>query len=250
MAVRCDSCNLIYMNHRLAEVEISRYYSSYTDKRNTVSPDLLEKRGRMYEIDRSFVEIFVNNGSVLDIGCGSGDFISTFPLSITKYGFDIDKPALNVGGVLHPSVKFYNALSEVSEGQTFDCIIFRGTLQYQRDLKQIVKFCQLYLKERGYLILLATPNADSPAACMQRESWVLFNRIEHLYHFTVDTVSTLFQGFERIHFDYPYIGTPYENQSTDLDNFIALCRGTENQTRFPFWGSMMNVVFRKPSRQI
>ncbi len=245
MAVSCDSCNLVYMNNRLTEDGVARYYSNYNDNRNTVNPDMLEKRRKMYKMDRSFVEMFIHNGSVLDYGGSSGDFVASLSPSIRKFVFDIDEAALNVGRQRHQEVKFYHDLSELNDGQLFDALIFRGTLQYQRDLKKIVEFCHLHLKEKGYLIFLATPNADGPAARLQRESWVLFNCFEHLYYFTVDTVSTLFSDFDRVYFDFPYIGTPYENRSNDLDKFIALCRDEEHQAHFPFWGSMMNVVLRK-----
>lgn len=248
MAVSCDSCNLVYMNHRLADFEIERYYSSYNEKRNTVRPDLLEKRVRMYELDRRFTEIFIQKGSLLDYGCSSGGFIASLASSIEKFGFDIDETAINAGKVRHPEVTFYHNVKEFTGKLLFDCIVFRGTIQYQRNLHQTVKFCETNLKDGGYLIFLATPNADSPAARMQREAWVLFNRFEHLYYFTVETITTMFPRYERVYFDYPYIGTPYENQASDLDNFIAVCRGEKQQLCFPFWGSMMNVVLRKKKR--
>ena len=103
------------------------------------------------------------------------------------------------------------------------------------------------IKPDGWLFLLQTPNVESPAAVLQREKWGLHNKWEHLYTFSLKTLAALFSDFEIFYYDFPYVGTPYENQPEDLQRFIAVCRDPDASARFPFWGSMMNVALRRAS---
>ena len=46
------------------------------------------------------------------------------------------------------------------------------------------------------MVLLATPNADSPLATLLRQRWVLHNPVEHLVTFNLRSIEHLFAGFE------------------------------------------------------
>lgn len=247
-AFQCVACELIYMGRRLTLPSVSVYYDDYNHARDTRKSVLAAKRKAMYELDRRYIQRFIRSGSILDMGAGPGTFISGLPRSFHKFAFDVDQSALTHGRLKYPSIRFLDTLDEIGTHQKFDALLFRGTLQYQRNLKSISSFCLKHLAKNGYLFILATPNADAPLAVIARERWTLFNAIEHLYHFNLKSLQTLFRAFCIHDFDFTYIGTPYENWRQDLKKFIALAQNRSNDARFPFWGSMMNVTLQiRPS---
>src|SRR5262249_37551131 len=63
------------------------YFRSYVGGTND---PLYEKRLKMYRQEIARVEKYKDRGSVLDVGCGTGDFLSLFDRTRwTKYGIEI-----------------------------------------------------------------------------------------------------------------------------------------------------------------
>jgi SAM-dependent methyltransferase len=233
----------VYLTKRLTDQAATRYYERYNAGRDEDDPALLEQRRKMYELDRRFVHHFARPGKLLDYGCGTGEFMAGLDPTLVPSGFDVDPDAIRRARDRWPALEFDTELDTIAaRSGPFDTVTLRGTLQYVRDLAKFVRDVERVLAPRGRVILLATPNADAPLAELLRERWVLHNRVEHLVIFSLTSLARLFETFDMVHFDFPYIGTPYERRHEDLERFVALCRGDESRTRFPFWGSMMNVV--------
>lgn len=247
-AVRCDECGLVYLSRRLTQEAADRYYSRYNDARDEQNPALGELRRKMYDQDRRFVRLLASPGPLLDFGCGTGEFAAGLAGDLRPSGFDVDATAIGNAKLRWPELDFATELEDLSARHgPFTTVTLRGTLQYVRDLAAFAADIVRRLSPGGRVILLSIPNSDAPLAEILREKWVLHNRIEHLTIFNLATVGHLFQGFEIEFFDFPYIGTPYENHTADLARFMAVCRGEDPERPFPFWGSMMNVVLRKTS---
>lgn len=241
----CSKCGMIYMGKRLTEESLSIYYTGYSERRDSNDPELMRQRRKMYEIDRRFVLSFITSGTFLDFGCASGDFINGFSPKIRKFGYDIDSAAIFKGKTQHPDVRFLNSLDAIKRIPKIDSVIFRGTIQYQRNLSSTLSFILPRIRNGGYVFLLATPNANSPAAIVQRQNWSLHRELEHLFHLSPTTLPIVFREFKVESIDFPYFNTPYESHTRDLEAFIRVCRNPSAKVRFPFWGSMMNVALRK-----
>ena len=99
----CDACGLKFINPRPDSVEIVRYYESDA----YISHDTKEKSliNRLYKVARVFtikrkykiVARHLPQGRILDIGCGTGDFLSY----CKSKGFDVTGVEPNEIGRAH-----------------------------------------------------------------------------------------------------------------------------------------------------
>ena len=247
--MRCDQCGFIYTSAVVAAEHIARFYAEYNSTRDTERADLREKRMRMYEMDAAFVRRFIRTSAarVLDIGSGTGDFLVQFADKFELHGVEVDSAARAACVRTYPSLLLYSSLETIPSSITFDAIFFRGTLQCMPDLHAVAAWCSGRVGDGGHLFALATPNAESMLAQLQRERWVLANKAENRYWFTRRHIIKLFgNDFDLIAFDFPYLGTPYEDYSNDLSRILAMIDNPRvGAEAVPFFGSMMNVVLKR-----
>jgi len=100
------------------------------------------------------------------------------------------------------------------------------------------------LNINGYLIILALANKNSPLAEIQRENWGLYNPIEMFNIFSLTSIKSIFNDYNTINIDFPYLDTPYASEKYDIQKFKDLIVDNK-QSKFPFWGSIMQVIFQK-----
>jgi SAM-dependent methyltransferase len=247
--MRCEQCGFIYTSAVVPAGDVTRVYEAYNAARDVESAPLREQRLRMYAIDGAFARRFLRPSDVrlLDVGSGTGDFVAQFAGAFDLHGVEVDAAARAACAQTHPVLRLYADLAAIPRGIAFDAIVFRGTLQYMPDLNAVAAWCSERLRPGGRLFILATPNAESILAQMQREQWVLANKVEHRYWFTRRHLLRLFgDGFRLLAYDLPYLGTPYEDYSNDLRKVLAMIDIPQARAdRVPFFGSMMNVVLEK-----
>ena len=250
--VQCNECELVYMDAVITEADLDHFYKGYNQQRLTNDVEMEAKRNKMYLIDVEYTKNFIssNHSTLIDIGCGEGDFLAKFQSNHERFGIEIDSVAIKRAQFKHPSIKFFNSLKQASNYilKDIDVALFRGTIQYMTNLHSVAEFCRTRIRSGGLVILLATPNADSLLAQILREDWGLYNSIEHRYCFGVKQLQLLFGNeFKLIDYDLPYFRTPYENYIDDLSKVCSLISDptiTVKQS-IPFFGSMMNIVLER-----
>lgn len=247
--VRCSQCELIYTSAVVAADQVTRFYDGYNTARDTARGDLRAKRAQMHELDAAYVRRFLHaaDARIVDVGSGTGDFSAQFLDRCEVHAVEVDGAARTVCAGVYPALRLHPSLESVPRDAAFDAILFRGTLQYLPDLHKVASWSGARLAGGGRLFVLATPNAESILAQLQRERWVLANKMEHRYWFTRRHLMRLFgEGFTLVDYDLPYLGTPYENYSDDLGKVVAMMESPAARAqRVPFFGSMMNVVLEK-----
>jgi SAM-dependent methyltransferase len=247
--MRCDQCGFIYTSAVVSAGDVARVYATYNAARDVESAQLRDQRLQMYTVDATFARRYLRPGDarLLDVGSGTGDFAAQFSDALELHGVEVDATARAACARAHPALRLYADLRAIPQSIAFDAIVFRGTLQYMPDLSAVAAWCSERLRSSGRLFILATPNAESILAQMQREQWVLANKAEHRYWFTRRHLLRLFgNGFRLVAYDLPYLGTPYEDYSNDLRKVIAMIENPQARAdRVPFFGSMMNVVLEK-----
>lgn len=243
-SLECLICDIAFAQNMLSESSYVNFYDNYNSDRDNNKKELELLRKKCYLLDKNFIDENCKSkfNSVLDFGCGTGKFLSLFDDCSYRLGFDIDSSTIKSNIATYENITFTDDVNEISE--KFDLIIFRGTIQYMRDIEKIKVFVESHLKNNGYLAILSVPNKNSPLATIQKENWSLYNPIEMFNIFSLKSLSTVFNNFKIINVDYPYINTPYSDEYNDIKKFIDLVKHGK-QSKFPFWGSMMNVLYQK-----
>ena len=162
---------------------------------------------------------------VLDIGCGTGDFL--------KYGIN----NLNVNGVgVEPNnnaakisssknINVFNSIKNLDESK-YDVITLWHVLEHVTDLNEYFNFFKNHLKENGTLII-AVPNFKSFDANHYKQHWAAWDVPRHLWHFSKQSIKKLAEenNFKLIHikpmyFDSFYVSLLSEEYKTGSKNIL------------------------------
>lgn len=182
-------------------------------------------------------------GQLLDVGCSTGEFIDAIGWNKDRaFGMEISGYARSIAA--DKGIRFEKNLFNTDN--FFDCIVFRGTIQYFVNPFDYIQQAYACLKAGGHIVFLATPNSNSPYYCLFKTLPFLEEKLNYLIPSDVSLAMNLRNaGFEIINIDYPYLGTPYANPISDHLKFLRkLILKTDD--KFPFWRSMMSIVARKP----
>lgn len=256
-SVQCVKCGLIWMSPHLNDEGLAEYYANYIGRRRLSNDLKMEQRKIQYQFDREFIEHFISEGKVLDVGCNGGFFLEALSGNFEKHGIEIDPEAVAYARksqkefgrkVLHAS------LMEAPYGaSSFDIIVMRGTIEHLPDPVSAIRKISQLLKKGGYYYIAATPNGDSFAANLFRDKWTLFHPVQHIWHFSPRTLSLICSrfGLKLIAKDFPYLGTPCENVHEDVKVVAEAVKSRERNPSAelpispPFWENMMALVFEK-----
>lgn len=197
----CDSCHLLFTVPRPSSEKLGSYYKSenyYSHQEN--------KKGLIPTIYESVKSVNVRHkvklateglsqGSVLDIGCGVGDFLSALMEKNWKIvGIEPDVDACSIAekrlGVKPLSPSEYDSLPD----QSFDLITMWHVLEHVEDLHFQISQLHRLLKPGGRL-LLALPNYLCFDAVHYQQYWAAWDVPRHLYHFKPDFIRSQISSF-------------------------------------------------------
>ncbi|MEZ4829163.1 MAG: class I SAM-dependent methyltransferase [Bacteroidia bacterium] len=216
----CENCSLRFTQEIPEASEIGRYYQSedYISHSNTNKGIV----NRLYQIVREYTlsgkrklihrQSAKTRGSILDIGCGTGEFLATMKSSGWEtLGLEPDSGAAglaqkNHGISVFPSDHLFN-LNE----NAFDVITMWHVLEHVHALNAYLQKIHSILKSDG-LLIIAVPNYQSADADKYKDFWAAYDVPRHLYHFSPQSMKRLLtdQGFElsgmkRMPFDAFYV---------------------------------------------
>jgi SAM-dependent methyltransferase len=196
-----------------------------------------------YEQERLYLTKFMgNDGVVLDVGCSTGEFLSTIMWSGPRYGVEISEFAKSIAQT--NGIVFDDSLFD--QRSVVDVVVFRGTIQHLPNPFAYIRLAFDILKPGGYIVFLATPNANSVVYKVCNSLPALDSRLNYWIPSDITLSNNLVNvGFQVIDIDFPYIGSPYCNFVIDHLKFLLLLIN-KRQPSFAFWGNMMNVIARKP----
>ncbi|MCK4679401.1 MAG: class I SAM-dependent methyltransferase [Bacteroidales bacterium] len=198
--VECTGCGFRFINPRPFTGELGKYYKSESyishsgTKKGFINKIYLLARKFTQDRKYNIVQAFKSTGSILDIGCGSGELLKLFQKKGWKtVGIEPDelvrKTAINRYSL---DIREEVALKKIPDG-AFDVITMWHVLEHVPDLIDRVKEVKRILKKDGILIV-AVPNCNSMDAKIYGEHWAAYDVPRHLSHFTKDSIAMLFRN--------------------------------------------------------
>jgi len=206
----------------------SENYISHTDaKRNWF--EKVYQLVKNYTINQKWKLIKKHNKSnsisILDIGCGTGDFLKygINNLNVNGVGVEPNNEAAAISSSKHINV--YNNIGELKNDK-YDVITLWHVLEHVTDLNEYFNFFKNHLSKNGTLII-AVPNFKSFDAHHYKEHWAAWDVPRHLWHFSKQSIKKLAEenNFKLIHikpmyFDSFYVSLLSEEYKSGSKNIL------------------------------
>ena len=199
------------------------------------------KRLESFDQEKNFIYQYIKHGTVCDVGCSTGEFLSYIDWQGERYGMEVNERAISASqdnGILFEK-------NILNQKDFFDIVIFRGTIQHLPNPFLYIESSYRALKKGGFIVFLATPNTGSIY-------YKLFNTLPMLddkRNFYIPSEKTLSNslvnfGFKVIEVSKPYLDSPYSNIIRDHVAFMEKFFFRTNK-KFAFWGNSMNLIAQK-----
>jgi len=240
-------CSLQYLD----EQQSRKYYQKYHEHFDLSNSEIDKLRKIQYSIHAEHLQKIISKGFILDVGCSSGELLSTLKNkpNYHLYGIDPDEQAISIGQKkFGPEIQFSSCyLTEYETDVKFDCFVFRGTFQYLGpNLRTTLKKIEKISSKNSKIVMYSIPNSDSFLYYILGEKWHMFHSLEHTLIFNKKSILKLCEifNYKPIEISYPYLDTPYANLKENYESLIKLIQGSETKS-FPFWGNILQVVLEK-----
>ena len=194
----CVGCGFRFTNPRPKEKNIYKYYQS----KNYISHSSTKKGliNKVYHLVRSYQfykkkEVIqqssnIRKGKILDIGCGTGDFLKYMASSGWEAdGIETDKGAKEVAEK-KLGKKIEEKLDLLDGENKYDVISMWHVLEHVYNAEDYLKKINKLLKKGGVLVV-GVPNCASYDAKKYKENWVAYDLPIHLSHFRKNNIKEL-----------------------------------------------------------
>lgn len=237
----------------------SESYISHTDSKQSLFDKVYQFiktitiRQKIKLIEKQ-TEFSSQEKTLLDIGCGTGDFL----VACKNHQWKITGVEPNAKARDNAELKVAELIVfDISkiENKTFDCITLWHVLEHLPDLKNYISFLKKLLKPNGTLFV-AVPNYKSFDAQFYKEFWAAYDVPRHLWHFSKKSISLLFKKENMnvvkmipMKFDSYYVSLLSEKYKTGFSNpiraFVTGFRSNLYAKRTGEYSSIIYVIKNK-----
>lgn len=180
---------------KLSDYYKSEDYISHTDsKRNVFEKVYHTIRNISLKRKLNLINnLSTEDKNLLDIGCGTGDFLKTAQDSNwTITGIEPNIEARRIANSkTNNSIQNIDALLSLEE-KSFDVITLWHVLEHLPNLENHISIFKKLLKPNGFLII-AVPNYKSFDAKKYKQFWAAYDVPRHLWHFSQTSIERLFE---------------------------------------------------------
>jgi len=227
----------------------SEDYISHSDSKSSL-------QDKIYQIVKSFmlsekakwIRSYIKNGSILDYGAGTGDFLLQMKKDQREVeGVEPNSNARNLG--VNKGLQIQSTLSAVSK-KFYDVISLWHVLEHIPDFENKIAEFEKLLNKDG-LLIIAVPNYNSYDANYYKENWAAWDVPRHLWHFSREGIKTKMNqhGFNLVEekalkFDSYYVSLLSEKNGPGTTNFLnALYQGFRSNLKAKSTGEHSSIAY-------
>lgn len=195
--IQCSNCQLAATSPRPKNEDLDKYYQS--DEYISHSGKSSSGIGVIYRIARkislnkkeALLRKYQPTGSLLDFGCGTGDFLKT----AQKNGWQINgvEPSTQARkkAVENTQVKVVESLDELASVKV-SAVTAWHVIEHVPNLQETIKKLSSHLQPKG-IIVIAVPNYQSPDGNKYKNYWAGYDVPRHLWHFSKQSMTKLLE---------------------------------------------------------
>ncbi len=235
--IRCKSCSLVWLASPPKPSEMSLHYTDEYHKDIAAAGEAFAIRRWKNQV--RLISEYKSGGSILDIGCSSGGFLSTMRGPNWKlYGIEMEQSTAEHAMVKTGADVFIGDAGDAPFlPSSFDVITCFDVLEHLYSPSELLKKVLQWLKPGGIFYAMM-PNIDSWEARLFGTYWYGLELPRHLYHFSPDSVRCLMSkvGFEEVEIQTPrvtyvertfgYLASPQVSRSEWLSRRRAKWNGS------------------------
>jgi 2-polyprenyl-3-methyl-5-hydroxy-6-metoxy-1,4-benzoquinol methylase len=232
--VTCGDCGFAFTSPRPEDADLGSYYQSeeYISHSNT-SKGLVSKlyqvvRKRTLAAKLQMINARASKGALLDIGCGTGEFLNACQLDgWSVRGIEPGEAARKAAtDNYNLTVGEESAIDSLAEA-SFEVITMWHVMEHVPNLAGRVQQLKRLLKPGG-LLVIAVPNRNSHDAEYYGAQWAAYDVPRHLWHFRPQDMKRLLEqgGFKLtetlpMKYDSYYVSMLSEKYKTGAVNYLA-----------------------------
>ncbi len=232
--VACNKCSMLYLNPVFKSDALEEYYrSNHQLQGESVANDLgfysaLYSKG-LNLITKSFPAL----GNILDVGCSTGIFLDIANSNGWQtFGLELNKKEAEIARLKNHLIK-EEMINSVRFDKKFAAITLWDVFEHIKDGFQFLSDAKKLLEEGG-IVFIQSPSRDALAAKILQSDCNMFDGLEHVNLYGIESLSTLaksagykVESYETViseigvinnYLEYynPYLG-PSTNKSTIAD---------------------------------
>lgn len=255
--VDCSNCGFRTTSPRPSQDRIGAYYKSdgyisHTGRRSSFQ-DRIYHQLRRWAISRKsgLVRRYQPNGHVLDIGCGTGEFLA----HLRGRGYNVQgvepDPGARAKAMSDHALPVVPSWGQLTHKEHYQVITLWHVLEHLPDPRATFKQLYALMADRG-LLVIAVPDRESWDASHYGPWWAAWDVPRHLSHFRRQDIHKLIRehGFELVAtkpmwLDACYIALlseGYKGKRGPWAWSLAMLMGA--------WSNIMSVVTNRPTSSI
>ncbi len=186
-------------------------------------------------------------GRILDIGAGTGEFLDAFDHSYWEK-FSIEPSEKLQSNLFKKGIKLVNDFEQLDD-QSFEVITLWHSLEHIPDLELTVRQVRRILKPNGVLFI-AVPNHKSYDAQFYGKYWAAWDVPRHLWHFSKVGLKSLFSKNDiscikdrGMFFDAFYVSMLSSQYQPKSNLFVALCIASLSNLKALFNKEYSSIIY-------